>query len=427
MTRRSRSIAADNPGGIIQTLFRHQDAVNRHLNAPMLDQRQTYLARLSALGRSRDHIIARASTLCHVLNSSSLNSLITVTEEDIAEAAARWRGSDGFDATPHSKMTTREFRSVARCWYRFLGLYTPRERDQHPYKSHLLDFVETMRSELGYLNSTILAWRSPTRLFLHWITSQELDLASVALSDIDSFISERRAAGVKNRTIACDCQALRAFFLHAKRRGWNQNNLGKTIRTPRFKTQACSPKCPSWGDVRRVIETLDTSRASDCRSKAIFLLASVYGLRCSEIAYLKLDDFDWYHEVMTVRRVKNGKIQQFPIQFEVGEAIIDYLRKFRPSSKHRNLILTLTTPYRPIVSLASSMSSVLSAPRMMGRPCGLHSLRHACATELLRRGTSLRAIADLLGHNTLRAVSVYAHCNIVALQKVGDFSLKGIS
>lgn len=71
---------------------------------------------------------------------------------------------------------------------------------------------------------------------------------------------------------------------------------------------------------------------SDLRAKAILLLFAIYGLRSSEVAQLRFSDFDWYSEMFTVRRARRGGIQQFPIQFEVGEAIIRHLQHGRPRS-----------------------------------------------------------------------------------------------
>jgi site-specific recombinase XerD len=72
------------------------------------------------------------------------------------------------------------------------------------------------------------------------------------------------------------------------------------------------------------------------------------------------------------------------------------------------------------------MWRLLRLGAFLDTPCGMHSLRHACATELLRQGSSLQAIADLLGHRSMRSVSIYAHCDSLALRKVADFSLRDV-
>jgi hypothetical protein len=65
--------------------------------------------------------------------------------------------------------------------------------------------------------------------------------------------------------------------------------------------------------------------------------------------------------VITVRRSKRGRVQQFPLQREVGEAIIRYLQQVRPPSRFRNLFLTMNSPYRPVWNIASAMRPLMAA------------------------------------------------------------------
>jgi site-specific recombinase XerD len=57
---------------------------------------------------------------------------------------------------------------------------------------------------------------------------------------------------------------------------------------------------------------------------------------------------------------------------------------------------------------------------------GPHALRHACATRLLQKGSSLKEIADFLGHRNTKSVGIYAKCDIAALRKVAAFRLGGL-
>ena len=80
-----------------------------------------------------------------------------------------------------------------------------------------------------------------------------------------------------------------------------------------------------------------------------------------------LDDFDWRNETFCVHRAKRGGIQQFPIQYEVGEAILDYLRYGRPHCACRNVFLTLQLPYRPL-GARSMWSLVGKRMKKLGNP-----------------------------------------------------------
>jgi len=57
---------------------------------------------------------------------------------------------------------------------------------------------------------------------------------------------------------------------------------------------------------------------------------------------------------------------------------------------------------------------------------GTHSLRHACATQLLHQGCSLIKIADFLGHRDIKSVGIYAKLDMRSLLQVAAFSLEGL-
>jgi integrase/recombinase XerD len=189
----------------------------------------------------------------------------------------------------------------------------------------------------------------------------------------------------------------------------------------------CSQR-PQLGAGSAVNSLRDGKTPADLRARAMLLLYSIYALRSSEVARLRLDDFDWRNETFTLRRSKRGGIQQYPIQYEVGEAILEYLQNGRPRCACRHVFLTLQLPYRPLSPVA--MWSVVGKPmRRMNIECahvGPHSLRHACATHLLKKGSSYKEIAEFLGHQDTRSVGLYAKFDKRSLLKVAAVSLAGL-
>src|SRR6266850_5366824 len=88
------------------------------------------------------------------------------------------------------------------------------------------------------------------------------------------------------------------------------------------------------------------------RAHAMLLLCSIYALRSSEVSGLRLIDIDWREETFCVKRAKRGGYQRYPLQYEVGEAILRYLTKGRPRCPCRNVFVTLGQPYRPLTAVA---------------------------------------------------------------------------
>ena len=161
--------------------------------------------------------------------------------------------------------------------------------------------------------------------------------------------------------------------------------------------------------------------AAALRARAVLFLLTVYGLRSGEISRLLLSDFDWRLETFTVNHSKRGGAQKYPLQREVGDAILEYIRKARPRSSCRNLFLTLNPPYRAIGSSAlwKITSRRIHAAGIQCRRRGPHSLRHACATHLLEQGASLKEIGDLLGHRDSKSTSIYAKVHLATVAPRG--------
>jgi integrase/recombinase XerD len=407
----------------VRRMFIHQDAIIRHSSTAMVHEREAFLEHLKT--RVTYKILkAYASLLCYIVYHMRPTDPNAVSADEITQGAIQW--TDTYPSDPEQRIQRKgeSFRGLARSFYRFLGVYAP-SLVAHAYQRPFADFVRAMATG-GYRPTTQSFNETLTRKFLYWVAVRREHLAEVVLADVDDFLSELKEQGRSHRTIQGYCQAFRSFFRFAERYGWSHQALSATIKTPVQYNREKVLTCPPWNQVRKLLKSLDTFTPELCRAKAIVLLASVYGLRCSEIANLTLDDFDWYNEVLTVRRAKRGRVQQFPLQFEVGDAVIRYLREVRGRSPFRNVFLSLNRAHRPINSLSQTIGKTIKAQGVLDAPCGLHALRHACASQLLKKGTSLRGIADLLGHRNLRSVSIYAHSDIHALRRVADFSLTSV-
>ncbi len=106
---------------VIEELFIHRDAIARHLTAPMLGERETYLEQLLALGHKREFVAERASMLRNVVEHMHNLSPTTITEEAIISAARLWSSILKGVVIKTSDRVSREFIAVARSWFRHLG------------------------------------------------------------------------------------------------------------------------------------------------------------------------------------------------------------------------------------------------------------------------------------------------------------------
>src|ERR1039458_5943126 len=181
-----------------------------------------------------------------------------------------------------------------------------------------------------------------------------------------------------SRKSACGyASSLRAFFYYAEQRGWCKPGIAEGIISPRLYTHEGLPEGPQWKQVLQLVKGVKGNSTVALRAKAVLLLLTVYGLRSGEISRLLLSDFDWRLETFTVNHSKRGGIQKYPLQREVGDAILEYIRKARPETSCRNLFLTLNPPYRGIghSSLWRITSLRIDAAGIQCRRRGPHCLR----------------------------------------------------
>jgi integrase/recombinase XerD len=412
---------------ILDTLFTQRAALERQRAAPLLAEREMYLQYLFSIGRSQKTLAEISQMLLHVIRVLDCVEKRAIHKGEITEAANRWVQEElAHRPTGTYSTSARRFVSCGKGWLCFQGLYIK----SLPSKSHFADvfgeFHDALISVMRYRKSTVAATGPPVSKFLRWAGQRRDLISSISLADIDDYLAGGRSAGWRPRTVAVQCQAMRTFFKYAAERGWCKPGFGDAIRNPRVRRTDREVTGPTWKEIRRMIGGMADESPQDQRAKAILLLGSIYGLRNTEITNLTLDDFDWHNETFTIRRAKRGGMQRFPIQFEVGQAILRYLQKGRPRCSCRNLLVTLKPPYRSLGSLAPIVKKQMRRAGVVSETCGTHALRHACATELLRKGASLSAIADFLGHRDIRSVSIYAKHDIRCLRKVAEFSLAGV-
>jgi len=413
---------------MIESLFSWESVRRKQLAAPLLNERERYLSHMLSQGISVQRVRTVAILLLHIIRLVELNSPRIVDKVEIQRASQRWAADTENHITrkagPFSEV---HFAFVAQKWLRFVNLMVVPATPAGPVDLVVEEFVRYMK-EIGLCLLTIRSYRSRVFRLLHWASSRCEKLSMVSLNEVDDFLEMKRGEGCLPRTIGSFCSAFRLFFRYTELRGWNRSKIAQGIRPPRISRFSLSPKGPPWKDVRRLLDGGNLSKPADLRASPILYLCSIYGLRSSEVVNLTLDDFDWTNETFIVRRAKRGRIQQYPIQFEVGEAILRYLQRGRPRSPCRNLFLTLKPPYRAVRS-ATLWTIIAKRVKRLGldlKPFGAHSLRHSCATELLRKGSSLQDIADFLGHRDLQSVSIYAKHDVKSLKKVAAFSLAGV-
>jgi integrase/recombinase XerD len=291
---------------------------------------------------------------------------------------------------------------------------TPTCRELDRFGSHL-------RHVRGLSSSTIRGYVSPLKQFLECLGFDEHPgvLTDLTLKQIYGFI-EKRAPGLQRRTVANTVSFLRAFLRFEHEQGIITKPLHEMIDSPRIYRHEQLPRALPWETVKALLASIDRGDPKGIRSYAILLLMATYGMRSSEVASLTLDDIDWNTGIIRIRKRKSGNALVVPLIDKVAGALIEYVEKARPEADCRELFLRRIAPTGPLTSNAISQifrsciaRSGLDIPQQ-----GPHCIRHSFAVHLLREGTTLKTIGDLLGHKDARSTCVYLRLSTEDLRDV---------
>ena len=416
----------------LNQIFKRTDAIQRHLAAPLVQSRLSYLAHCAEQGAKPSTLRGIAAHQVRLIHHLGLGTEGKVTRSEIEAAAKRWAFRDPGRRNGDPDTARCNFVSHAIGWLRFLDRLEVQEGPAHPYSAELAEYVNHMRLERGWSEATVRGHRGRADDFLRRFCASAGALADVTTATIDRALNERNARNGRPRrpsTIRTHADCLRSFLLFSEGRGWSRPGLAALIVAPRVFRDAALPLGPSRMELRSLIEATEGDRLADLRDRALLLTLSAYGLRSGEVAGLLVGDINWEAETLRVRRPKTGRIDLFPLSRRVGDAVARYLCEVRQRTDHREIFLALTAPVRPLG--ASAISDVVR--RRMQR-CGIdcprrgaHALRHAFAQHLLDEGFSMQEIGDCLGHRNLDSTAIYAKVDLAGLRQVAQFDLEGLA
>jgi site-specific recombinase XerD len=414
-------------------LLKRAGALARHRNSPLAEERRRYLAHCAEQQMSWDslqHIASYTLLVAKALRLAERPGEL-ITRAEIETAAKRWdnRRSRRPRMRKNRRARVRLFKGHAIRWLTFLRRLQPPAIVQKPYAEQVAQFADYMLRERGLSLSTIKYSRGTIQEFLVQIDKADLRLKTVTAAEMNELLAAKVRNNQYSRVgIRRWATALRPFLRFAEGRGWCCRGLAEAVKTPPMFRHEGLPLGPSWDEVKRLLATAESNCPVDIRDRALLMLLAVYGLRAGEVTALRLDDFDWKQEVLTVRHGKRQRPRTYPLCRPVGDAVLRYLQKVRPRSGRREVFMTVLAPFRPLhsASVGGMVSRRLHALGLTLPHYGAHSLRHACATHLLAQGLSLKEIGDHLGHQSPEATRVYAKVDLAALRIVGDFTLEGL-
>jgi integrase/recombinase XerD len=242
------------------------------------------------------------------------------------------------------------------------------------------------------------------------------DVRRVGEDDVVRFLKAHGALSLGTRRSYL--AVLHRFFSFLERQRWLLVSPSKDLRLPSLV--ALPRRVPSEAQVTTLLSSAGTWAYTAERDQALLELLYGTGLRRSECSRLDLGDVDLGDGTLWVRNGKGRKDRVVPLTTEAASALATYLRDCRPQlagAAHETALFLSARAGRRLTG--SGLAKVVRrTARITGLPFSAHSLRHACATHLLKGGADVRQIQVLLGHKKLATTSLYTDVSILDLRRV---------
>jgi integrase/recombinase XerD len=241
----------------------------------------------------------------------------------------------------------------------------------------------------------------------------------IALSDLRQFITWVNELGMLPSSQARVLSGVKSFYKYLLIEDIIRNDPAELLESP--KKQRKLPVTLSYQDIEKLLAAIDLSKPEGPRNKAIIEVLYSCGLRVSELTELKLSNL--YLDIEFIKVFgKGNKERLVPIGSEAINALniwIEQVRVHIPIKKGEEDIVFLNRRgsrlSRVYVFMLIKQLADLAGIKKTISP---HTLRHSFATHLVEGGADLRAVQEMLGHESITTTEIYTHLDREYLKEV---------
>ncbi|CAL2084458.1 Tyrosine recombinase XerD [Tenacibaculum sp. 190524A05c] len=284
----------------------------------------------------------------------------------------------------------------------------------------ITDYKSYLKIERALSENSIENYTRDILKLVNYIETYEINVSPITIDkdQIKQFIYEVSKV-ISPRTQARIISGLRSFFDYLVFEGYREDNPLDLIQSPKIGRKL--PDVLSNEEINKIIGSIDLSHPQGERNRTI--LETIYGcgLRVSELINLKISDL-FFDEGFIKVTGKGDKVRFVPIHTSTMKFINLYISHIRslitPKKEDSDILFLNRRGKRLTRQMIFIILKDLCAKANINKSVGPHTLRHSFATYLLKEGVDLRAIQQLLGHESITTTEIYVHLDNSYLKEV---------
>ena len=288
------------------------------------------------------------------------------------------------------------------------------------WKQAIIEYQNYLKLERGLSTNSIDSYSLDIKKLVRWMEKNNIVVSPIVISEeiMKQFIYET-AKSLNPRSQSRIISGLRGFFNYLIFEESRETNPMELIESPQILRKL--PDTLSTQEINTLIASIDLSSPQGERNRA--LLETLYGcgLRVSELITLKISDL--FFDEGFIKVTGKGDKQRF---VPIGKTTIKYINHYKSEIRiHQDINpLAKDTIFLNRRGKQLSRAMIFTIVKQLAKKAGIkkiispHTFRHSFATHLLENGANLRAIQQMLGHDSITTTEVYTHLDKTHLTSV---------
>jgi integrase/recombinase XerD len=280
----------------------------------------------------------------------------------------------------------------------------------HVWNRYIKQFVHYLKIERQLAENSILAYQSDIAKLMDFCSTENLDPTQVRLEHLKLFIAELYDLGLSARSQARIISGWKQFFDFLLLENVIEIDPSEGLELPKIGRKL--PDVLTIEEIDRMIECIDLSTNEAQRNAAILETLYSCGLRVSELIGLRFEDC--YFEEGFIRVIgKGNKERLVPVSEKMADEIKLYVERDRselPIKKGHEAYVFLNRRGAQLTRvMIFTIIKNLTLAAGIKKKISPHTFRHSFATHLIEGGANLRAVQEMLGHESITTTEIYTH------------------
>ena len=278
---------------------------------------------------------------------------------------------------------------------------------------HIKGFKSYLLLERSLSENSIDAYLRDVKKLIQFLEIKQYDLSptQVQLQHLEEFIITLGSFGISANSQARIISGLKTFYKYLLLEDLINEDPTEMLEAPRLARKI--PEVLSYEEITMLLDTIDLSTSQGHRNRAMLETLYACGLRVSELVNLKLSNL--FPEIGFLKVIgKNDKERIVPIGEDALQQIDYYVKNQRNHlpkiNKEDENIVFLNRRGKRLTRVMIFMI-VKEAAKLAGiqKKVSPHTFRHSFATHLVEGGADLKAVQDMLGHESITTTEIYTH------------------